>query len=169
MRTSINLEETDIKNMLDQVINHPNKEDIVMILTSLVCDSSLGVEWFTKCFIGTKLPEVYPNGTIVKINITEMDYETDNYRLDPDNNEIVGWDEIRSWKIEIINTRTLPITIEVTRDFGTNFWTFESLTPYEKYDMTKIRFNLNIEPRTKHEIEYAVTTYHGTRQDEYDQ
>lgn len=95
MRTSINLEETDIKNMLDQVINHPNKEDIVMILTSLVCDSSLGVEWFTKCFIGTKLPEVYPNGTIVKINITEMDYETDKEatiksHFNIGNNQVIG-------------------------------------------------------------------------------
>ncbi|MBN2591302.1 MAG: hypothetical protein JXA96_15665 [Sedimentisphaerales bacterium] len=104
---------------------------------------------------------------LVKVKPTIIDFKTENYKFDP-NNIIIGWDEVRTWKIEIINTREIPVTIEITRDFGTNFWTLESETPYEKYDATRIRYNLNIEPRTKREIEYTVTTYHGTREDEYD-
>ena len=69
--------------------------------------------------------------------------------------------------IEIANTRKIPVTIEVTRDFGTNYWTLQSETPYENYDVTRARFNLNVEPRTKREIEYTVTTYQGTRQDQF--
>ncbi len=101
---------------------------------------------------------------LVEVKPTLMNFKTDNYIFDSNDN-ITGWDEIRSWKIEIINTREIPVTIEITRDFGTNFWTMQCETPYERHDVTRIRFNLNIEPRAKREIEYTVTTYHGTRQD----
>ena len=94
--------------------------------------------------------------------------KTDNYTYDPNGN-ITGWDEIRMWKIEITNTRQIPVTVEITRDFGTNYWTLQSETPYDKYDVTRARFNINIEPRTKSEIEYIVTTYHGVRQDQFNQ
>ncbi len=105
---------------------------------------------------------------LVQVKPTMMNFRTDNYMYDPNNN-ISGWDEIRKWKIEITNTRQIPATIELTRDFGTNYWTLESQTPYEKHDVTRIRFNLNIEPRTKRQIEYTVTTYHGARQDQFNQ
>jgi len=105
---------------------------------------------------------------LVEVKPTLMNFKTDNYIFDSNDN-ITGWDEIRSWKIEVINTREIPVTIEITRDFGTNFWTMQSETPYERHDVTRIRFNLNIEPRVKREIEYTVTTYHGRRQDQYNQ
>jgi hypothetical protein len=105
---------------------------------------------------------------LVEVKPTLMDLKTEHYIFDP-NNIISGWDEIRTWKIEITNTRQIPVTIEITRDFGTSFWTLKSETPYDKYDATRIRYNLNIEPRTKKEIEYTVTTYQGKRQDEYNQ
>jgi hypothetical protein len=101
---------------------------------------------------------------LVEVKPTLMDFKTENYLFDPNEN-IIGWDEIRSWKIEITNTRQIPITIEIIRDFGTSFWTLQCETPYEKYDVTRARFNLTIEPRTKRTLEYTVTTYQGTRQD----
>ena len=97
-----------------------------------------------------------------------MGFKTTNYIYDP-NDEISGWDEIRTWEIEITNTREIPVTIEITRDFGTNYWAVQSETPYEEHDITRIRFNLNIEPRAKQEIGYTVTTYHGDRQDQFNQ
>ena len=97
-----------------------------------------------------------------------MDFKTDNYLFDPNEN-ITGWDEIRSWKIEITNTRPLPVKIEITRGFGTAYWTLASEIPYEKYDITRARFNLDIEPRTKRSFEYTVTTYHGTREEAMNQ
>ncbi|MBN2591303.1 MAG: DUF4139 domain-containing protein [Sedimentisphaerales bacterium] len=106
---------------------------------------------------------------LVEVKPTLIDFKTENYKFDPNDNSIIGWDEVRTWKIEITNTKQLPATIEITRDFGTNFWTLESETSYEKYDATRIRYNLTIEPRAKQEIEYTVTTYHGIRQDQYNQ
>jgi hypothetical protein len=103
---------------------------------------------------------------LVEIDPTLMDYKTDNFMFDPDGN-ITGWDEIRTWKMEIKNTRTLPVSIEITRGFGTPAWTLQSDTPYEKYDATHVRFKMIVQPRAKREFEYTVRTYHGIREDTY--
>jgi hypothetical protein len=101
---------------------------------------------------------------LVKVEPKLMDFKTENYVFDPNDN-ITGWDELRTWKTEVTNTRTLPVEIEITRNFGTMFWTLQSGLPYEKYDITRARFNLTIEPRSKRSLEYTVRTYHGTRED----
>jgi hypothetical protein len=93
-----------------------------------------------------------------------MDFETDNYVYDRKKN-ISGWDEIRTWNIKITNTRELPIEIEITRGFGTAYWTLQPDIPYEKYDATHARFEVNLEPRSKWTFGYAVTTYHGVREE----
>jgi len=100
----------------------------------------------------------------VKIEPKLMDFKTENYIFDNRAN-VSGWDEIRVWKIVITNTRTLPIQIEITRGFGTAYWTLQSETLYEKYDATHARFKLELEPRSKQTLEYAVRTYHGTREE----
>jgi hypothetical protein len=100
---------------------------------------------------------------LVRVEPKLMDFKTDNYMFDRRGN-VAGWDEIRTWKIEITNTRELPIEIEITRGFGTAYWTIRSDVPYEKYDATHARFNLNPEPKSKQAFEYTVTTYHGMRE-----
>jgi len=101
---------------------------------------------------------------LVEIAPKLMDFKTENYIFDNRAN-VSGWDEIRTWKIEIKNTRTLPIQIEITRGFVTAYWTLQSETTYEKYDATNARFKLEIEPRSKQTLEYTVRTYHGTREE----
>ncbi|MBW7988419.1 MAG: DUF4139 domain-containing protein [Planctomycetes bacterium] len=100
---------------------------------------------------------------LVKVEPKLMNFKTDNYMFDRRGN-VAGWDEIRTWKIEIINTRELPIEIEVTRGFNTAYWTLQADAAYEKYDATHARFNLNPEPKSKEAFEYTVTTYHGMRE-----
>jgi hypothetical protein len=101
---------------------------------------------------------------LVKVELTLMDYKTENYVYDRKDN-ISGWDEIRTRKIEITNTRELPIELEITRGFGTTYWTLQSNTPYEKHDATHARFKVNLEPRSKQTFGYIVTTYHGVREE----
>jgi hypothetical protein len=104
---------------------------------------------------------------LVTVEPILMDFKTDNYVFDKKKN-ITGWDEIRSWKIKIINTRTLPIEIEITRGFGTAYWTLQlndGDISYEKHDATHARFTLNLEPRSKRPFGYTVRTYHGTREE----
>ena len=101
---------------------------------------------------------------LVRVEPKLMDFKTENYRFDGRGN-VAGWDEIRTWKIEITNTRTLAIEIEITRGFGTAYWTLQADIPYEKYDATHARFKVNLGPRTKQAFEYTVTTYHGVREE----
>ena len=110
---------------------------------------------------------------LVKLEPTLMDFKTANYKFDKNDN-IAGWDEIRTWKIDITNTRTLPIDIEITRGFGTAYWTLvyvdiasvaDDAISYEKYDATHARFELKLKPRTKRTFGYTVTTYHGVREE----
>ncbi|MHC4756544.1 MAG: DUF4139 domain-containing protein [Planctomycetota bacterium] len=101
---------------------------------------------------------------LVKVEPKLMDFKTDNYEFNNRGN-IAGWDEIRTWKIELTNTRTLPIEIEITRGFGTTYWTIQADIPYEKHDSTHIRFKLNLGPVSKRTFSYTVRTYHGTREE----
>jgi hypothetical protein len=101
---------------------------------------------------------------LVKVEPTLMDFKTENYVYDRKKN-ITGWDEIRTWKIEVTNTRELPIEMEITRGFGTAYWTFQSDVPYEKHDATHARFKLMRKPRSRWTFGYTVTTYHGVREE----
>jgi len=101
---------------------------------------------------------------LVNVEPKLMNFKTDNYMFDKKGN-VAGWDEIRTWKIEITNTRALPIEIEITRGFGTAYWTIQVDIPYEKHDATHARFKVNLEPRKKQAFEYTVTTYHGMREE----
>jgi hypothetical protein len=101
---------------------------------------------------------------LVKVEPKLMDFKTDNYIFDRKGN-IDGWDEIRTWKVEITNTRELPVDIEITRGFGTAYWTLQTKTPYDKHDAIHARFKLELEPRTKRAFEYTVITYHGVREE----
>jgi len=101
---------------------------------------------------------------LVKVEPTLMNYKTENYEYDRKGN-IAGWDEERAWDIKITNTRELPIELEITRGFGTAYWTLQSNTPYEKHDATHARFKVNLGPRSKQTFGYTVTTYHGVREE----
>ena len=95
-----------------------------------------------------------------------MDLKTDNYVFDRKGN-VAGWDAIQNWKIEITNTRAVPVEIEITRGFGTVYWTVEVAGEgaYEKHDAEHIRFKTKLGPRTTRKIRYEVRTFHGERQE----
>jgi hypothetical protein len=95
-----------------------------------------------------------------------MDYKTDNYRFGS-NGDIIGWDEIRTYEIEVRNTRDIAVKIELKRNFPTQFWQLTTNDTYEKVDLDTIKFTLDMQPGTKQTLTYTVRTYHGTRQDDY--
>ena len=108
---------------------------------------------------------------LVSVEPILMDFKTDNYLYDTKGN-IAGWDEIRSWKMKITNTRRLAVDVEITRGFDTAYWALhydgEDIS-YEKHDAAHARFKAKIAPRTKREFTYTVTTYYGTRQEQVNQ
>jgi len=101
---------------------------------------------------------------LVNVEPILMNYKKDNFVFDR-RGDITGWDEIQTWKVEITNTRTLPIEIEITRGFGTAYWTLQADIPYEKYDATHARFKVNLEPASMRTFEYTVRIYHGERKE----
>jgi hypothetical protein len=103
---------------------------------------------------------------LVEVKPILMDYKVENHTFDNQGN-ISGWDEVRTWKVEIANTGSLPVDVELTRGFETPHWTLkpgDAAVSYEKYDVTHARFKLTIGPQSKRVFEYIVTTHHGTRQ-----
>jgi len=108
---------------------------------------------------------------LVTVEPKLMAFETDNYTFDR-NLDVSGWDAIRSWQIEVTNTRDLPVEIEITRGLGTPYWTMDFRdqdVTYEKHDATNARFTLVAGPRTKKAFAYTVTIYRGRRQDAVNQ
>ncbi len=93
-----------------------------------------------------------------------MDYKTDNYETHL--SSIIGWDTITETKIEIKNSRDVPIKVEVKRNFKTNKW---ELTPsgnygnYEKINVQSVKFTLDVPPRTNHSFTYKLIEYNGSR------
>ncbi len=98
-----------------------------------------------------------------------MDFKTKNYRFDRQRN-ISGWDEIRTFKIEVRNTRDIPAKVEIKRNFNTQYWNLTKTGDsgqYEKEDLDTVKFTLELEPRSKKEFQYVLTTYHGVRQEDW--
>jgi hypothetical protein len=100
-----------------------------------------------------------------------MDYRTTNYRWDSRNNQdyIIGWDEIRTFKVTVKNTRELPIKVEIKRHFGTPYWDLTqtgAFGEYEKVDQDSAKYTLELTPISSLQYEYILTTYHGARQNE---
>jgi hypothetical protein len=96
-----------------------------------------------------------------------MDYKTDNYEFGR-KDDISGWIEIRTFKIEVKNTRDIPVEVEIKRNFNAPKWNLKKsgdFDEFEQVDMDTIKFTLKLKPQTKKRFEYTVTTYHGTRAD----
>jgi hypothetical protein len=98
-----------------------------------------------------------------------MDYKTANYRFDRNRN-ISGWDEIRTFRIEVRNTRDIRVKVEIQRSFNTSYWRLEksgSFDEFEKVDLDTVKFTLMLEPRSAKKFEYILRTYHGVREDDW--
>jgi hypothetical protein len=96
-----------------------------------------------------------------------MDYKTDNYEFGH-RNDITGWDEIKTFKIEVKNTRDIPVKVEIRRNFNSTHWDLKKsgdFNEFEKVDMDTVKFSLKLKPQTKKQFQYTLKTYHGTRAD----
>ncbi|NLT78649.1 MAG: DUF4139 domain-containing protein, partial [Planctomycetes bacterium] len=66
-----------------------------------------------------------------------MEIRSDNHRFDRNRN-VAGWDDIQTWRIEVRNTRDVPIKVEITRNFDAPHWDIAhsgSIDGYEKVDL----------------------------------
>ena len=95
----------------------------------------------------------------IVVKPTLMSMKTNRYRYNNKGN-ISGWDEIQIWKMEIKNTRDIPVEIEIKRNFHTNYWEIETKQKYEKIDKDTIKFTTTLKPETEKTFEYELTIYH---------
>ena len=94
-----------------------------------------------------------------------MDFKSDNYEFNR-HGDVVGWDEIREFKIDVRNTRPTSVKVEIQRNFNTVYWDLQPAgqsPDYEKLDQDTVKFTLKLEPRSVQQFSYTLTTRHGTR------
>ncbi len=105
----------------------------------------------------------------VVVEPTPMDFKTDNYRFDNHGN-IIGWDEIHTFKIEVRNTRDIGVKIEIQRNFDTTYWNLErsgDFDQFNKVDMDTVKLAIDLQPRSTKTFQYTVRSYRGTRQEDW--
>ena len=60
--------------------------------------------------------------------------------------------------------------IEIKRNFPTQYWKLTKsgdFGDFEEVDLDTVKFTLVLEPRSKKEFEYVLTTYHGVREENW--
>jgi len=60
-----------------------------------------------------------------------MNYKTENYRFNS-KRDISGWDEVRTFRIKVRNTRDIPVKLEIKRNFNTSYWDLENISASTK-------------------------------------
>lgn len=89
------------------------------------------------------------------------DYKKFRFEFDPDKRPS-GYEEERSFRIEITNTNDRDINLEVTQRFE-GVWSIESPQKHEKKSANEVQWKLTVPAGQKSVIEYTVTTKFGTR------
>ncbi len=105
----------------------------------------------------------------IVVEPTLLDTRTDNYRFDQKRN-ISGWDEIQVFEVTVKNTRDIPVTVEIRRNFPTTYWTLErsgQVEEFEKVDQDTVKFGLLLAPRSERKFQYTLTTYRGVRTEDW--
>ncbi len=105
----------------------------------------------------------------VVVELKLMDYATDNYRFNS-HRDISGWDKIRTFKLEVRNTRDIPVKLEIKLNSPTSYWDIDNsgdFGKYEKDDLDTVKYTIQLDPHTKKEFQYILRTYHGTREEDW--
>ena len=111
-------------------------------------------------------------GTVANVVVEPklMDFKTENYKFDRRGN-ISGWDEIRTFKIEVKNTRDIDVKVEIKRNFNTSYWKLAKsgdFGEFEQVDKDTIKFTLTLKPRIpSRKFGYVLSTYHGVREEDW--
>ncbi|HPC94754.1 MAG TPA: DUF4139 domain-containing protein [Sedimentisphaerales bacterium] len=105
----------------------------------------------------------------VVVEPKRMEVKTDNYRFDRNRN-VAGWDSIETWKVEVRNTRDVPVKVEIRRNFDSPYWDIArsgSNDGYEKVDLDTVRFTIELAARSQKTFEYTTTLYQGVRTEDW--
>src|SRR5688572_2675768 len=96
----------------------------------------------------------------VTVKPTLMDWQKLDLQFDQNGN-VRGWTTKETWEIEIQNSKDIPVTVDIRRNFAGD-WTLTTQAKYENVDKTKVKFVLPLAPRAKQKFTYELVTRHGT-------
>ncbi len=118
--------------------------------------------------IGEKLElNLGPDGLVV-LEPKLMQFRRESFEFDEHKN-IIGWDEIANWRIEIRNSRPEAVPAKIVRYFG-GVWDIDPKTDaqtakFRKRDQGSVEFETTVDTLSTRIIEYTLTTHFGTRAD----
>ena len=96
----------------------------------------------------------------VSVRPTLMNWAKSNMSFDRNGNAS-GWTTTETWKVEVQNSKEIPIVVDLRRRFGGD-WSLDTRASYTATDAQRVKFVLPLAPRQQHVIEYQLTTRHGT-------
>jgi hypothetical protein len=127
-------------------------------------------------FINTTQLKYVPIGEDIELNLGSdglvviepkmMDFRRENVEFQHQGinrvGEVIGYDEIAKWKIEIRNSRGREIPLKVVRHFGGD-WEIETKEAFKRKDKNTLEFERSVPALSTMTIEYTTTTRTGSR------
>lgn len=96
----------------------------------------------------------------VQVRPTLMNWEKLNVRFN-NQGDVDGWTVRETWQVEMQNSRDIPVTLDVRRNFSGD-WKLDSAASHENVDATKVKFLIPLRPREQSSLTYTLTTQHGS-------
>ncbi|MCS7181162.1 MAG: hypothetical protein NZ891_07455, partial [bacterium] len=114
--------------------------------------------------IGEKVELDLGESKELKVDVKLNDTKTKNYMFNKDGN-VSGWEEEKTYKIKIINYKNLPVKVEIKGNFPHQYWKIDvdKNIQWEKYDITSVKFSLNLAPLETKEFIYKLILFEGDR------
>ncbi len=94
-----------------------------------------------------------------------MEFAKQNFMFD-NNNNLTGFDELRTYEIEVRNLSGRPAAVEIRRNVDTNHWRIEeSRGPArpETIDQNAFEYRLEIAPHSTETFVYSIRLFRGER------
>jgi hypothetical protein len=98
-----------------------------------------------------------------------MDTKTESFRFNSDK-DIVGFDRIDTYAVELKNTKAIPVRMEFKRNMDSSYWDLDTqgeFGDYEKVDADTVKFVVRLKPHSQASFGYTVRTYLGTRKEDW--
>jgi hypothetical protein len=126
-------------------------------------------------YTGAQTTKYIPEGETVELNLGRsedvsvepilMEFATDNYEFNPKQN-IIGWDEHHTVRVEVANYRDISVKVEIRRSFPVASWEIDNQGEwgdYRKVDKDTVQYTLELPPGGRKEFTYRVVLHMGTR------
>ncbi|MDB6128918.1 MAG: hypothetical protein JWM04_25 [Verrucomicrobiales bacterium] len=102
----------------------------------------------------------FGNDEEVQVRPKLMQWVKQDLRFD-NNGNVAGWTLKQTFQIEMQNSKTIPVTLDIRRSFSGD-WTLETTAPYLAVDSNKIKFGRQLTPHSSQTLTYTVITREGT-------